>query len=69
MIRTMNRLHSMIVALAVVAFNVAPLLAQVPDKPTAPPHANPWPAWIIAIVCLAGVCVAAFKSAKRTHQD
>lgn len=59
----------MIVALAVLVLTAAPVLAQVPDKPGPPPQSNPWPAWIIAIVCLAGVCVAAFKSAKRTHQD
>lgn len=69
MIQRMSKLNPMIVGLATLLIAAAPLLAQVPAKPGPPPQANPWPAWIIAIVCIAGVCVAAFKSAKRTHQD
>lgn len=48
----------------------APALAALPDKPQSINNADkPYVAYAVAFVLIAGVCVAVFKSSKRTHLD
>jgi len=70
MILCMNKFARQLGILLVTLWLSTPVLAALPEKPPAitnPP--KPYAAYAIALVLIAGVCVAVFKSSKRTHLD
>jgi len=70
MIDCMNRtLTWLMVGLTVLCLH-GTALAALPEKPGSINNApKPYVAYVVAFVLIAGVCVAVFKGAKRTHLD
>jgi len=73
-IESMNKLKryvrtcAVLVLLGVLAFGGATALGK--PKATTPPKIEakqPWMAAVYSVVALAGICVIAFKSPRRTH--
>ncbi len=70
MISRMYRASWTLAAWTALVAMAADVMAQIPDKPGPPPSAgNPIVAYVIAGILIAGVCVGAMKSSKRTHLD
>lgn len=70
MILRMNKIVRYLGFIVLALWLAAPAWAALPDKPQSINNApKPYAAYGIAIVMIAGVCVAVFKSSKRTHLD
>ncbi len=60
---------SAIVGASAILAASADLWAQAATKPGPPPTSPGYVGYIIAVIMVAGVCVAAFKQSNRGHQD
>jgi hypothetical protein len=69
MIQRMNKQRWLTVFITVLFSGAAQVQAALPPQPGKLPEGSPLYAYGIAVVLLAGVCVAAFKNSKRSHLD